>query len=287
MKKSFEYFRANPAGNITGYVITPIYPGYRRAYAKEIIKRDPSVEQVGFISPSYDGAPLRMDMMGGEFCGNATRAYGLYSASFYESEGDVQIEVYVSGTEGPVNVIVNQQEQSAYVKVEKPKEIVDVKIDEDIFKAVVFSGIIHLVVEIEEDPEFVQKSLNVLKSEFSSDAYGVIFLNVEKKEIVPYVNVPSAETLVREGSCASGSIAATYVLNAKKDPDFEAIIKNPNGELEIFADFTNGIEYIIGGPVEIGEVEKVTIDIPAEEVKRVKIEHEKELETINKEDKED
>ena len=106
---------------------------------------------MGFISPSYDGAPLRMDMMGGEFCGNATRAYGLYSASFYESEGDVQIEVYVSGTEGPVNVIVNQQEQSAYVKVEKPKEIVDVKIDEDIFKAVVFSGIIHLVVEIEED----------------------------------------------------------------------------------------------------------------------------------------
>ena len=75
--------------------------------------------------------------------------------------------------------------------------------------------------------------MNVLKSEFSSDAYGVIFLNVEKKEIVPYVNVPSAETLVREGSCASGSIAATYVLNAKKDPDFEAIIKNPNGELEI------------------------------------------------------
>ncbi|MBL7574450.1 Diaminopimelate epimerase [Peptoniphilus asaccharolyticus DSM 20463] len=283
MKKSFEYFRANPAGNITGYVITPVYPGYRRAYAKEIIKRDPSVEQVGFISPSYDGAPLRMDMMGGEFCGNATRAYGLYSASFYESEGDVLIEVYVSGVEGPTNVIVNQQEKTAYVKVEKPERIIDVKVDDKEFKAVVLSGIVHLIAkDVEEDSEFVEKALKVLKDEVETEAYGVIFLDTDKKEIIPYVNVPSAETLVREGSCASGSISATYILNEDEDPDFETVIKNPNGELEVFADFTNGIEYVIGGPVELGEIEKVTIDIPAEEVKRVKIEHQKEIETINK-----
>lgn len=81
MKKSFKYFRANPCGNITGFVVAPVYPGYRKAYTKCIIEQiDKDVEQVGFISPAYEGAPLRMDMMGGEFCANATRAYGLYSA---------------------------------------------------------------------------------------------------------------------------------------------------------------------------------------------------------------
>lgn len=287
MKKSFEYFRANPAGNITGFVVSPVYPGYRRAYAKELIKRDPSIEQVGFISPSYDGAPLRMEMTGSEFCGNATRAYALYSASFYESEGDVQIEVYVSGVDHPLNVIVNQQEKTAYLKVQKPEKIVETKIDDETYSVIVFSGIVHLVAKDEkEDQEFVQKALNVLKSEFKSEAYGVIFLDSKEKSIVPYVHVPEAETLIREGSCASGSVATAYILNEKEDPDFEVEVKNPNGKLEIFADFTNDIEYVIGGYIELGEVEKVTIDIPADEVKRVKIEHEKEMETINKETEE-
>lgn len=282
MKKSFEYFRANPSGNITGFVVSPVYPGYRRAYAKELIKRDPSVEQVGFISPSYDGAPLRMEMMGSEFCGNATRAYGLYSATFYETQGDVKIEVYVSGAEKPVEVIVNKEDQTAYLKVQKPEQIIEVTVEGEKYPVVVFAGIVHLVAKDKnEDQEFVQKALTRLKEEFKSEAYGVIFLDTNSSSIVPYVNVPEAETLVREGSCASGSTAATYILNENEDPEFEAIIKNPQGELEVFADFTNGVEYIIGGKVELGEIEKVTIDIPQEEVKRVKIEHQKEIETIN------
>lgn len=283
MKKSFEYFRANPSGNITGFVISPVYPGYRRAYAKELIKRDPSVEQVGFISPSYDAAPLRMEMMGSEFCGNATRAYGLYSASFYETKGDVKIEVYVSGVDHPVSVIVNQEEKTAYLKVQKPEQITELKIEDEKYPVVVLSGIVHLVAKDKtEDQEFVQKALNLLKNEFTSEAYGVIFLDTNENSIIPYVNVPSTETLIREGSCASGSTAATYILNEKEDPEFEAIIKNPDGELEVFADFTDGIEYIIGGKVELGEIEKVTIEIPPDEVKRVSIEHKKELESINK-----
>lgn len=282
MKKSFEYFRANPSGNITGFVVSPVYPGYRRAYAKELIKRDPSVEQVGFISPSYDGAPLRMEMMGSEFCGNATRAYGLYSATFYETQGDVKIEVYVSGAEKPVEVIVNKEDQTAYLKVQKPEQITEVTVEGEKYPVVVFAGIVHLVAKDKtEDQEFVQKALTVLKEEFKSEAYGVIFLDTNTSSIVPYVNVPEAEILVREGSCASGSTAATYILNENEDPEFEAIIKNPEGELEVFADFTNGVEYIIGGKVELGEIEKVTIDIPQEEVKRVKIEHQKEIETMN------
>ena len=90
MKKTFNYFRANPCGNITGFVVAPVYPGYRKAYTDCIIDQiDKDVEQVGFISPAYEGAPLRMDMMGGEFCANATRAYGLYSAGFYDTDGPV------------------------------------------------------------------------------------------------------------------------------------------------------------------------------------------------------
>ena len=116
MKKSFNYFKANPAGNITGFVVWPVYPGYRKAYADCIRSQiDSDVEQVGFISPAYEGAPLRLDMMGGEFCANATRAYGLYSAGFYDTDGLVDIEVYVSGHQGTTDVIADVKNQKAYV----------------------------------------------------------------------------------------------------------------------------------------------------------------------------
>ena len=51
MKKTFDYFKADPAGNITGFVVWPEYPGYRSAIARAIMKQiDSEVEQVGFIS---------------------------------------------------------------------------------------------------------------------------------------------------------------------------------------------------------------------------------------------
>lgn len=287
MKKTFNYFRANPCGNITGFVVAPVYPGYRKAYTDCIMEQiDKDVEQVGFISPAYEGAPLRMDMMGGEFCANATRAYGLYSASFYDTDGLVDIEVYVSGHEGTTDVIADVKNQKAYVALDAPIGREKLTIDGNNCTLIKLPGISHLVVEAEEDKDFVDKALEVLKKDHKDEAYGVLFFNKEKLEMIPYVYVEGSETLFREGSCGSGTIAVVNYLEddiAKLDEDYKISIKNPAGELEVFVyEFEDGKKFCVGGKVELSEVEKKSIEIPQDVALAVIAEHDKIVEEHKK-----
>ena len=287
MKKTFNYFRANPCGNITGFVVAPVYPGYRKAYTDCIMEQiDKDVEQVGFISPAYEGAPLRMDMMGGEFCANATRAYGLYSASFYDTDGLVDIEVYVSGHEGTTDVIADVKNQKAYVALDAPIGRENLTIDGKDCTLIKLPGISHLVVEAEEDKEFVNKALEVLKKDHKDEAYGVLFFDKEKLEMIPYVYVEGSETLFREGSCGSGTIAVVNYLEddiAKLDEDYKISIKNPAGELEVFVyEFEDGKKFCVGGKVELTEVEKKSIEIPQDVALAVIAEHDKIVEEHKK-----
>ena len=287
MKKSFKYFRANPCGNITGFVVAPVYPGYRKAYTKCIIEQiDKDVEQVGFISPAYEGAPLRMDMMGGEFCANATRAYGLYSAGFYDTDGLVDIEVYVSGHEGTTDVIADVKNQKAYVEMDAPLAKKTVKVKGGDYKLIQLPGISHLIVEGQEDEKFVQEALEVLKKDYKDEAYGVIFFDKEKLEIVPFVYVEGSDTLFRESSCGSGTVATVNYLEDDidgLDEDYKISIKNPAGELEVFVyEFEDGKKLCVGGEVELSEVEKKSIDIPQDVVASVIAEHDKIVEERKK-----
>ncbi len=274
MKQSFDFFVANPAGNITGFVVWPVYPGYRAAYTKAIMEQiDTTVEQVGFISPSYDGPPLRMDMAGGEFCGNATRSYGLYSAQFLDEGGEGYIEVYVSGVDHPMYVFVNTEENTAYVELPKAKNIGEITIEGSTYKVVELEGITHTIIDDrEEDEDFVDKALKAVKEKFQCEAYGILFYNADEDKMVPYVNVVEADTLVRESSCGSGTVAMGYYLNTAENENFQKVIYQPGGELEVRAgkDEEGHMVYSIGGPVELSEVKKVQIDIPAETVKKVK-----------------
>ena len=288
MKKSFNYFRANPCGNIRGFVVAPVYPGYRKAYTDCIIEQiDKDVEQVGFISPAYEGAPLRMDMMGGEFCANATRAYGLYSAGFYDTDGLVDIEVYVSGHEGTTDVIADVKNQKAYVALDAPLDKKTVEIDGKDYTLIKLHGISHLIVEEKEDKEFVDKALEILKKDYKDEAYGVLFFDKEKLEMIPYVYVEGSETLFREGSCGSGTVAVVDYLEddvEKLDEDYKISIKNPAGELEVFVyEFEDGKKLCVGGKVELSEVEKKSIEIPKEVALEVIAEHDKIVEERKKE----
>ena len=287
MKKTFNYFRANPCGNITGFVVAPVYPGYRKAYTDCIIEQiDKDVEQVGFISPAYEGAPLRMDMMGGEFCANATRAYGLYSAGFYDTDGLVDIEVYVSGHQGTTDVIADVKNQKAYVALDAPIVRENLTIAGKDCTLIKLHGISHLVVEGEEDRDFVDKALEVLKKDYKDEAYGVLFFNKEMLEMIPYVYVEGSETLFREGSCGSGTVAIVNYLESdidKLDEDYKIAIKNPAGELEVFVyEFEDGKKFCVGGKVELSEIEKKSIEIPQDVALAVIAEHDKIVEEHKK-----
>lgn len=116
MKKTITYQRVNPAGNITAFVFTPTPAKERVAIGRALMEQiDPSVEQVGFISLNDRREPVRLDMMGGEFCGNASRALGLLQAIAKKKEGNVIEEVCVSGVSHPLTVHLDTQ--NAYAKI--------------------------------------------------------------------------------------------------------------------------------------------------------------------------
>ncbi len=73
--------RADPAGNITVFVLDPVEKAQRAAIAEKIMAIPAlKAEQVGYACAAEDDVDGHMEMMGGEFCGNATRAYGMYIA---------------------------------------------------------------------------------------------------------------------------------------------------------------------------------------------------------------
>ena len=66
---------ADPAGNITIFVTTPVAREKYPSISRQILARkELKGEQVGFIERKDQGG-FRMEMMGGEFCGNASRSF--------------------------------------------------------------------------------------------------------------------------------------------------------------------------------------------------------------------
>ena len=70
---NISYTKINPAGNITAIVDSFVPRQEQSLAAAELMRRDASLEQVGFLEKPDDPCCLvRLQMMGGEFCGNAS-----------------------------------------------------------------------------------------------------------------------------------------------------------------------------------------------------------------------
>ena len=107
MKVQVRYL--NPAGNITAVVLSSVLPELRPALSRAIMAQR-RAEQVGFAATPRLGGDCRVEMMGGEFCGNAVRSYGYLRADGTENN---RLAVEISGATAPVPVTVNSAQQSA------------------------------------------------------------------------------------------------------------------------------------------------------------------------------
>ena len=73
----YHVVRANPAGNITLYVLDPVPKAERPAVASKLMEIERFVaERVGFACEVNEGYDGHMEMAGGEFCGNAAAPTG-------------------------------------------------------------------------------------------------------------------------------------------------------------------------------------------------------------------
>ena len=257
--------RADPAGNITVYVLDEVDRAIRAEVAAKIMEiEELKCEQVGFVYPTQEGGDGRMEMMGGEFCGNATRAFGLLVAKRMGGAEHVRIET--SGCDHIVTVDTDLAAGTSRAEMPTPVSVTDVSVDGVSGVLVHLGGIAHLVVDGVEPSEefFARAEEQVLNALNPIDAYGVMFMDNEKGTMTPLVKVVEPNTLIWEGSCGSGSLSAAVAESrGAADGEFAKDIVQPAGIVRAGVLRENGkiTAAFIGGPVGLGEPFEIEIDM--------------------------
>ena len=246
--------RADPAGNITLFVLNPVEKEKRGEIAAQLMAiPEFKAEQVGYLCEPTGDADGHMEMMGGEFCGNATRAFGMLTAQTKGGLSKVRIET--SGCDHLVNVDVDLQAGTSRSEMPVPLWVKAVDVDGTAGSPVHLGGIAHLVVDgVVPSQEFFDKAEPLFQDLEGLDAYGVIFLDNAKGTMTPLVKVPAANSLVWEGSCGSGSLAAAVAQSQNAgDGEFAKDYVQPAGVVRAGVVREKGavVAAYIGGPVTL------------------------------------
>ena len=254
--------RADPAGNITVFVLDPVEKAQRAAIAEKIMAIPAlKAEQVGYACPSEDDVDGHMEMMGGEFCGNATRAYGMYISQ--QKGGLSSVRLRVSGCDHVVTAQVDLKSGTARAEMPCPRSVKRVTVNGHEGTLVDLTGIAHFVVEgVEPSEGFFRAAESIFSGIAGLDACGVIFLDAEKRSMIPLVKVIETGSLVWEGSCGSGSVACAVAQSERmENGGFSCEYRQPAGAVRASVERQGGnvIAASIGGEVTLDEPMRITL----------------------------
>ncbi|MCD7770151.1 MAG: hypothetical protein LUH36_08580 [Oscillospiraceae bacterium] len=214
-----RFAKLNPTENMTILVETPVPREQQSEIAARLMAYN-SVggEQVGFIEPaSLPEVRARLQMMGGEFCGNASLS--LAALLFWRDEAErSDITLEVSGYDAPVRCAVERRNGVTWGTVSMPlPERMDTVQG---YPAVYFPGIVHLIVPLSAFPSreraeiFLRQNAGVLGVE----AMGLMLMNETASVMTPCVYVRSTDSVVWEHGCDSGTAAVGCVDSAGTGP---------------------------------------------------------------------
>ena len=221
--RELELLRADPAGNVTLLVLTPVEAPIRSAAARALLRRCGG-EQAGFVAPPRLGGDCRLEMMGGEFCGNALRCLAHWWADSRPGL-PMPVAAEISGCDHPLPVWV--AEDGVRCELPLPEYLSQW---EDLPVAV-FPGIVHALYRGEVPPRAEAGRITAgLCERFGAPAAGVLALSEDSRSMVPAVYVRGTDTLTFESSCASGSAAAAALLSREApDGDWVYPLSQPGG----------------------------------------------------------
>lgn len=222
---------ADPAGNRTAIVRQGVPKSARLQVAEEIMKNmELRAEQVGFETrPLYGGSAGKLEMAGGEFCGNAARSFGYLLC---QERGFDHCIVEISGTRDRLEVICDMDNKTGIVQMPMPEKIMMARGDgQETYPLVISRGITHMIcVNREPDEEFARRMIARYGDAYS--AFGVQF--VGEGRLTPVVYVSGTGTVCREHSCGSGSLAAAWYLTQEKEDGFHTYsFEQPGGTITV------------------------------------------------------
>lgn len=260
-KREYTVAVLDPAGNVTAIVCSDVPAAERARVAAQILRLpELGIEQVAFLTEPRSGGEIRLEMMGGEFCGNALRCAGFYQALRNGEQGKSCVLAEISGADGAQPVMADTAEGTASTVMPLPLSVqpagwADVKA-----ARVTFAGITHFVIDCAQpDETLVQRAIAAAPE---ASAVGAIFLDRAHGSIKPVVFVRETASCVAENSCASGSVATAVVLTADfADGITEIGIGQPGGTLEVGVQRTDGAVtgLSIGGAVRLTQTLTVTL----------------------------
>lgn len=239
--KKIDYHIFWPAGNTTALVETLLPRDKYSVIAQHILDKNKEIEQVGFIeSPTLHGSKVRLQMAGGEFCGNAARSIAYWYSQKYQQP---IVNFEVSG----LDKVLLANITSDLVELFLPKEffLSASAIPEGII--VNLRGITHIIIDKPLNDPSVNDLLNKYKNNY--DALGIMSYKIENDEIVldPLVFVRSINTYYNESACGSGTVALALAINtffSKQKP--VVAVRQPSGEyLTVFFHKNSSDQYLL------------------------------------------
>ena len=262
-----NFVKLNPTRNMTILVTTPVERSRHVSVAAQLMSPGSiCAEQVGFLeAPSLEGARVRLQMMGGEFCGNASMSAGAFLA-FQENLPDGAEAIYpleVSGAEGIVSCRIRREGSSfrGTVAMPLPDAIREITFPGGLRCPVVFlPGIAHAIVPAVSMSRAEAEACIAEWCRISDqEAFGIIL--TDGNSIEPLVYVRETGTSVWEQGCGSGSAALCACLSFTEKRSITMEISQPGGIIRVETIFDGGIRKIeITGCVKIAAMGQAWID---------------------------
>ncbi len=247
-----RYWIADPSGNTTA-LVKEGFPEELRREAAALLMETGEVEQVGFLSaPCSEEAKGRLEMAGGEFCGNATLSVAVWKAEdrMLISPNREELRIECSGAETPLRCAAWNIDGIDYGAVEMPlpsrvyARAFSADGRTEIFSVVEAPGITHLLLPVDtfegEERAYALSGIKSWCAELDAEALGVILCSREFDRIAPLVFVPESDTLVWEQGCGSGTAALGAFL-AQAGGSLEKEVRQPGGVIRVRAECRKGV----------------------------------------------
>lgn len=247
-----QFIKTSPTENMTLLIETPVPREQHLEIAEKMIAYgNVYAEQAGYIEqPENPAAEKRLQMMAGEFCGNASLSL---AAVLAEEKGlcvgeEAEIILEVSGADSLVNCRMKKEEKgySGRVAMPLPKaieyRIFHLEGETCELAVVVFEGISHIIVPAALWGEAGVKKAELAAVEWADKmpaAFGILLFDEAKGELRPLVSVQGV-TLIWERGCGSGTCAIGAYLAEKEGKSLSISLKQPGGIMGTEVAYANG-----------------------------------------------
>ena len=236
-----NFVKLSPTRNITILISDPIIREQHAILAEKLMDCEcVGGEQVGFIEAAeMPGARARLQMMGGEFCGNASMSLAAYLAcqDGLPDGASTCIPLEVSGADTLVNCRIRREGGSFLGTVAMPSAEKICMEDfgaGQIFPVVHFSGISHAIVpENALTPDEAKARIADWCESLNAEAMGILLHNDGFSEFIPLVYVRSTGSTVWEHGCGSGTAAIGAYLAHQRGQDIDHSLKQPGGSMQV------------------------------------------------------